>query len=266
MWHPSRLDTRGRDPVRSGVVPRTCVATYSSSWGRRARLGRAGDRARLGQPEAGVRLRRVARCRRRACRPRSTHTAALPGTDVDVSPAPETDTANPHTQISFLGAPAAQIRDVAVVGRRSGAPPRPPARLLAGRRRELRAGRPFANGERVDVRALIGAGAAQARELLRFRVDTPYSTASSRSSQPAGRAGRLSELLHAARRASAGDDRHHARPRSRRRRHPHHQRTGPGQYGPLIYTPQGRLVWFERCRGRSRREPQRADATKAGAC
>ena len=24
---------------------------------------------------------------------------------------------------------------------------------------------------------------------------------------------------------------------------------GPGQYGPLIYTPQGRLVWFDRLSG-----------------
>ncbi len=39
----------------------------------------------------------------------SVQSAALPGTGVDVSPAPESATANPHTQISFLGAPAAQI-------------------------------------------------------------------------------------------------------------------------------------------------------------
>ena len=44
----------------------------------------------------------------------------LAGTDVDVSPAPDTDSADPHTQISFLGEPAAQIREVTVVGRRSG--------------------------------------------------------------------------------------------------------------------------------------------------
>ena len=58
---------------------------------------------------------------------------------VDVSPAPETDTANPNTQISFLGVPAAEIHEVSVVGERSGASLRAPARLLAGRRRELRA-------------------------------------------------------------------------------------------------------------------------------
>src|SRR5258707_758930 len=48
------------------------------------------------------------------------HTARLPGTDVDVSPAPETDTANARTQISFLGVPASRIRAVSVEGARSG--------------------------------------------------------------------------------------------------------------------------------------------------
>src|SRR5262249_5407822 len=48
------------------------------------------------------------------------HTAALPGTGVDVSPAPDTDSANPATQISFLGAPAAQIAQISVAGERSG--------------------------------------------------------------------------------------------------------------------------------------------------
>ncbi|HEY2217072.1 MAG TPA: hypothetical protein VGH21_06225, partial [Solirubrobacteraceae bacterium] len=39
-----------------------------------------------------------------ACLPTTlAHTAALPGAGVDVSPAPGTDSANPHTQVSFLG-------------------------------------------------------------------------------------------------------------------------------------------------------------------
>src|SRR6185312_10952641 len=47
-------------------------------------------------------------------------TAALAAAHVDVSPAPGSVTANPHTQISFLGAQASQIRSVSVVGARSG--------------------------------------------------------------------------------------------------------------------------------------------------
>src|SRR5437899_2271669 len=48
------------------------------------------------------------------------HSAALPGARVDASPAPGTVTANPATQISFLRAPASQIRSVTAVGSESG--------------------------------------------------------------------------------------------------------------------------------------------------
>ena len=43
-------------------------------------------------------------------------TARLPGTGVDVSPAPETATASPHTQVSFLGVTTAELHGVSVVG------------------------------------------------------------------------------------------------------------------------------------------------------
>src|SRR5579863_4702423 len=115
-----------------------------------------------------------------SCLPASLeHSAALAGTRLDVSPAPETDTANPRTQISFLGVPAAAIHGVAVVGSRSGA--------HGGRLRGYSQGdgasflpvAPFLAGEHVVVRATIGAGAAAPRRIeFGFRVDTPSSTAS----------------------------------------------------------------------------------------
>src|SRR5665213_2891262 len=56
-----------------------------------------------------------------ACLPATlSHSAKLAGLSVDVSPAPETDTANPHTQISFLGLPVTEIHAVSVVGGSSG--------------------------------------------------------------------------------------------------------------------------------------------------
>jgi hypothetical protein len=55
------------------------------------------------------------------------HDARLPGTAIDVSPAPETGTANPHTQVSFLGLPGARIRDVSVVGGHKSGHPKPTA-------------------------------------------------------------------------------------------------------------------------------------------
>ena len=42
---------------------------------------------------------------------------------------------------------------------------------------------------------------------------------------------------------------------------------GPGQYGPLIYTPQGQLVWFQHLSGRNdSRGPQRPELPGRGAC
>src|SRR5262249_58253312 len=56
-----------------------------------------------------------------ACLPATlNHVARLAGTTVEVSPAPDTDTANPQTQISIKGTPVADIRDLFVMGSRSG--------------------------------------------------------------------------------------------------------------------------------------------------
>src|SRR2546422_11224718 len=104
------------------------------------------------------------------------HTARLPGTDLDVSPAPETATANPHTQVSFLGMAAAEIHGVSVVGERSG---HHPGRLRAysqGDGASFAPDSPFEKGERVAVHAVIGSGGAARQVGFRFRVDTPFST------------------------------------------------------------------------------------------
>jgi hypothetical protein len=175
------------------------------------------------------------------------HTAALPGTRLDVSPEPETTTADPNTQISFLGVPAADVRDVTVVGRRSG--------RHAGRLRGYSQGdgasflpdAPFDAGERVLVSALIGSGEHPRPITFSFAVDTPYptSTASEFPNPPAAPADYESfetlpgvqapilSVTAADRDSAAGDIFTTNGP-------------GPGQYGPLIYTPQGRLVWFEK--------------------
>ncbi len=178
------------------------------------------------------------------------HTAALSATNVDVSPQPETDTANPNTQISFLGVPAAEIRDVSVVGGRSD---RHPGRLQSysqGDGASFVPDSPFQAGERVTVRAVIGAGNASKRIGFHFRVDTPYSTAGTAEfpNPPAAPAdyqsfytlpGAQAPILTVTvpdRDPAAGDILTTNGP-------------GPGQYGPLIYTPAGRLVWFEELSG-----------------
>ena len=215
------------------------------------------------------RLERVGEASRRACLPATlAHSAALAGTAVDVSPAPETDTANPATQISFRGVPAAQIRDVSVVGSRSGAHSRAPAR--ATRRATARASRPprpFAAGERVSVRAVIGAGGAgrssfQFASTRRTRRRTRPTSPTCRRRRPTTRASTRCPRVQAPVMTVTTPDRDPAAGDIFTTNGP-----GPGQYGPLIYTPQGRLVWFEQLpEGEAAEDLSASRPTKAGAC
>ncbi len=188
-----------------------------------------------------------------SCLPKTLeHSASLPGTDVDVSPEPGTDTANPDTQISFLGTSVANIREVTVLGSESG---EHRGRVLAyhqGDGGSFIPEQPFKPGERVLVHGVIhtGApgtlGAGGTRVSFAFRIDTPYPTATvpefpNPSAAPAdyesfdtmpGVQAPILEVSVPDRDPTAGDILTTNGP-------------GPGQYGPLIYTPQGRLVWFD---------------------
>src|ERR1039458_6458276 len=178
------------------------------------------------------------------------HNAKLEGVPVDVSPAPETDTANPDTQISFLGVSPAQIHTVSVVGQRSGAHLGRLHSYSRGDGASFAPDSPLDAGEQGTVRAVIGAGNGGKRVTFRFRVDTPYSTATTPAFEnpqaapadyqsfytlPGVQAPILSVTVpdHD---PAAGDILTTNGP-------------GPGQYGPLIYTPQGKLVWFDRLSG-----------------
>jgi hypothetical protein len=181
-----------------------------------------------------------------ACLPSTlAHSAALAGTGVDVSPEPGTDTANPDTQISFLGAPAEEIHAVSVVGRRSGAHPGSLRPYSQGDGASFVPDAPFDAGERVSVHVTFGSG-SEHTVAYSFRVAVPYPTAgvSEFPNPPAAPAdyesfatlpGAQPPLLHvtvADRDPGAGDILTTNGP-------------GPGQYGPLIYTPRGQLVWFD---------------------
>jgi hypothetical protein len=186
-----------------------------------------------------------------ACLPATlNHSAKLAGLPVDVSPAPETGAANPHTQISFLGVSAADIHGISVTGERSG----PHPGHLDGYSQDDGASfvpdAPFAAGERVTVHATVDQSARAKPVTFGFRVDTPYPTASvppfpnpqappgdyqSFVTLPGVQAPILSVTV-ADRDPAAGDILTSNGP-------------GAGRYGPLIYTPQGRLVWFHQLSG-----------------
>jgi Arylsulfotransferase (ASST) len=178
------------------------------------------------------------------------HSAKLRGMAVYVSPAPGTGTANPRTQISFLGAPAADIRDVSVAGERSGAHGGRVEAYSQGDGASFVPDRAFDAGEHVTVRATIGRGTGARPVAFGFGVDTPYSTAhvppfpnpqappadyQSYATLPGVQAPILSVTV-ADRDPAAGDVLTSNGP-------------GAGRYGPLIYTPRGRLVWFDQLAG-----------------
>ena len=192
-----------------------------------------------------------------ACLPaRLDHSARLGGLPVDVSPAPGTATANPHTQISFLGVPPADVHEVSVVGQRSGRHSGHLSGYSQGDGASFVTDTPFDAGEHVAVRAAIGADGSRTigkdvkRIAFGFRVDTPYPTANAPEFPAPAAAPADYQSFHALpgvqapilnvtvadRDPAAGDIFTTNGP-------------GPGRYGPLIYTPQGRLVWFHQLSG-----------------
>ena len=164
---------------------------------------------------------------------------------VRVSPAPGSVAANPHTTVSLLGATPAQISGLSVEGSSSGRHEGHLEAYSQGDGASFLPDTPFQAGERVTVRAQI-AGSPARRLSYSFRVDTPVETKgiSSFPNPAAAGADVLSfytlpgahppalTVTTPDRDPGAGDILTTNGP-------------GPGQYGPLIYTSSGRLVWFE---------------------
>ncbi len=178
-----------------------------------------------------------------ACLPSDVqHDATLPGSSVSVSPAPGTGMANPDTQISFLGAPASEIQDVSAQGSKSGSHTGRVEAFSQGDGASFLPSRPFVAGEQVTVHAIIAGRKAD----FSFHTDTPYPTgnvaefpnpAASPSEYQSfatvpGMQAPILTVTTADRDAAAGDIFTSNGP-------------GAGSYGALIYTPQGRLVWFD---------------------
>ena len=182
-----------------------------------------------------------------SCLPQSLNrSAALAGTTVDVSPAPDTDTANPYSQVSFRGTAVTNIRDVAVEGARTGYHHGHLYGYFQGDGGSFVPEKPFDAGEQVTVHALLGPSGAERRVSFGFRVATPYPTGGIPGfpDPPAAPAAYQSFVsapeLHPPTMAVTSPDLDPKAGSVMVTAGP-----GPGQYGPLIFTPQGRLVWFD---------------------
>jgi Arylsulfotransferase (ASST) len=179
------------------------------------------------------------------CVPATFDNSALQAGAVTVSPLAGSRDASPRTQISFLGIPISELKDVSVVGQRSG--------THAGRLEAYSQGdgasfvpdRPFSEGERVTVRAEVRLDGSLHPVLDEFRVETidPITTTPSPT-----HAGSASEVQHFASRpdlqppvvtvtsdpAGSSPGYEFLAPYA-----------GPGQAGPMIIEPDGQLVWFK---------------------
>jgi hypothetical protein len=181
----------------------------------------------------------------RPCAPARVNSSAILAGSVTVSPVPGSRDAQGRTQISFLGVPAAQLRVTSVVGSRTG-PHR--GRLLAysqGDGASFVPARPFAEGERVTVRAGLRRGARTVALLDQFAIARHDRLSTTpEAPQPVGSVGVQSYVsrpdLHppavtvTARSAAVAPGYAFLAPYS-----------GPGQIGPMILDPSGALVWFK---------------------
>ena len=179
------------------------------------------------------------------CAPAHLDNSALLAGSVTVSPQPGSRDAQGHTQISFLGVPAAALRVLSVVGSRTG---RHRGRLLAysqGDGASFVPARPFVEGESVTVRARVrlGSRSVPASDVFAIEHHDPISTPPE-TPQPVGTVGVQSYVsrpdLHppavtvSAQSAAVAPGDEFLAPYS-----------GPGQAGPMILDPAGRLVWFK---------------------
>jgi hypothetical protein len=179
------------------------------------------------------------------CTPTTLDRSALLAGSVTVSPQPGSRAASAQTQISFLGIPARDLRVLSVVGSRTGTHG---GRLLAysqGDGASFVPSRPFAEGERVSVRArarigravrpLVDDFAIASKDAITNKPETihPGSPAESQSfhSRPDLRPPVVRVTVHSP--AMESGDEFLA---------PY---TGPGQAGPMILDSAGELVWFK---------------------
>jgi hypothetical protein len=172
--------------------------------------------------------------------------ATASASTVTISPLPGTPTAMPGTQISFLGAPAAALSSISVIGSVSGHHTGQLRSYSSATGASFLPSTPFTPGERVTVRASLKSSTGALSSLSSaFTIAQPGVVAVSEfPSVPGGPADVQSfqsqpELhppsvtVHQQAGAGSAPGDIFAAPF-----------LGPGQYGPMIFDSAGNLVWF----------------------
>jgi Arylsulfotransferase (ASST) len=201
-----------------------------------------------------VPVRAIAAASAPSCAPAKLNvSAALAGGAVTVSPAPASTDASHLTQISFLGVPAGDIAEVSVVGSRSGVHAGHLAAYSQGDGASFMPSKPFTQGERVTVRAVLRRGASATPFAWSFTVaEVDAVSRSLETPPPPPPPPKPSELQHFVSRpdlqpptvtvtANAGAQASSASPEDVFLA-PY---AGPGQYGPMILDGTGKLLWFK---------------------
>jgi hypothetical protein len=179
------------------------------------------------------------------CTPATLNNSALLGGAVTVSPLPGSRDASPQTQISLLGVPPRELSAISVTGSRTGAHGGRTIAYSQGDGESFLPSRPFAEGERVTVRATLRAGGARHSLVDVFAIARQDAISSAPETIHAGSAADVQGFhsrpdLHpptvtvtAASPAAAAGEVFVA---------PY---TGPGQAGPMILDSSGGVVWFD---------------------
>ncbi len=180
-----------------------------------------------------------------ACGPATLNSSALQDGAVSVSPLPGSRDAAPQTQISFLGVPASELTVLSVSGTRTGLHAGHLAAYSLGDGASFLPSEPFAEGERVTVRARVRIGGASQplydqfaiarQDLISSAPETIYPGSAAEVQSFHSRADLRPPLVTVTAQSPAtAPGEVFVAPYA-----------GPGQAGPMILDQNGGLLWFK---------------------
>jgi Arylsulfotransferase (ASST) len=198
--------------------------------------------SRIAGEQAAYRAPAVARCQPSTL----NRSALLPGTNVAVSPLPDSYDASPRAQISMLGAPVQTLGSVRVSGSRSGSHAGSLRGYSQGDGASFVPAKPFSSGETVTVRGKLTTGSHAQPFAFHFVVATQDVLPYSKPTPPSGKDPNEKQHFRSrpdlepptvsvtASSAQSSPEDIFAAPYN-----------GPGKPGPMIFDEAGNLVWFD---------------------